>query len=304
LTDPPTELLSYPIAVMFVTLIGEHFLNRRYALSEAVRVYGLLQEEYEEKILQIARDEFKWNIRQDTRNIDCTLHNLKLCFTDYLEVASGFHEAKWKLVNRVMEAGYVSITGIEAARLLQVEVEKWISERVSTPSNFPLPQTLKARLDEIRKVFEENRSKLGGVSLPSEVINEAFPPCINYCLEGLLAGRRASHMERFALTSFLVNIGMPINQMVTFYTDVTDFDESLTRYQIEHIAGLKGNRTKYTPPTCNTLRTHGVCRNPDAICKRISHPLNYYRRKAWLIQKREEDKASEESEPLNTARDE
>jgi len=56
-------------------------------------------------------------------------------------------------------------------------------------------------------------------------------------------------MERFALTTFLVNIGMPIDQMVSFYTDVTDFDESKTRYQIEHIAGLKGNRTKYTPPT-------------------------------------------------------
>ena len=118
LADPQTELLSYPIAVMFVTLIGEHFLNRRYALSEAVRVYGLLQEEYEEKILQIARDEFKWKIRQDPRNIDGVLHNLKLFFTDYLDVASGFHEAKWKLVNRMMEAGYVSITGIEAARLL------------------------------------------------------------------------------------------------------------------------------------------------------------------------------------------
>jgi DNA primase large subunit len=105
-------------------------------------------------------------------------------------------------------------------------------------------------------------------------------------------------MERFALTSFLVNIGMPIEQMVSFYTEVTDFDESLTRYQIEHIAGLKGNRTKYTPPTCNTLRTHGVCRSPDSLCKKIVHPLSYYRRKAWGIQKREERKAKE-AESLN-----
>jgi DNA primase large subunit len=219
------------------------------------------------------------------------MYNLKLGFRDYLRVAAGFHEAKWKLVNRMMEAGYISITGIEAARLIQVEVEKWVSERVAIPSSFHLPETLQKRLDEIRKVFEENRSKLGGSSLPKEVVNEAFPPCINYCLEGLLAGRRASHMERFALTSFLVNIGMPIDQMVNFYTDVTDFDESLTRYQIEHIAGLKGNKTKYTPPTCSTLRTHGVCRNPDSICKSIVHPLSYYRRKAGYLQRREDEKA-------------
>jgi DNA primase large subunit len=189
---------------------------------------------------------------------------------------------------------------------MQVEVEKWVNERVLTPSNFPLPLPLQTRLDEIKKVFEENRSKLGGSALPDEVINEAFPPCINYCLEGLMAGRRASHMERFALTTFLVNIGMPIEQMVSFYTEVTDFDESKTRYQIEHIAGLKGNRTKYTPPTCNTLRTHRVCRNPDRICDRINHPLSYYRRKIWGMQRRAEEEAArlaeKESEPSNTAK--
>ncbi len=304
LTEPQTELLSYPIAVMFVTLIGEPFLNRRYALSEAVRAYNILQDEYEEKLLKIAQEEFGWDIRQDPENIDGVMHNFKIRFQDYLRVASGFHEAKWKLVNRKMEAGYVAITGIEAARLMQVEVEKWVNERVATPSSFPLPKTLQTRLDEIRKTFDENRSKLGGRALPDEVINEAFPPCINYCLEGLLAGRRASHMERFALTSFLVNIGMPLDQMVSFYTSVTDFDESLTRYQIEHIAGMKGNRTKYTPPTCNTLRTHGICRNMDGICKTVNHPLSYYRKKALRVQKREEEKSTEEAESLNTATEE
>jgi DNA primase large subunit len=113
-------------------------------------------------------------------------------------------------------------------------------------------------------------------------------------------------MERFALTSFLVNIGMPVDQMVSFYTDVTDFDESMTRYQIEHIAGLKGNRKKYTPPTCNTLRTHRVCRNADRICERINHPLSYYRRKVWMMQRRAEEEtvrqAEKESETSNTAK--
>jgi len=306
LVDPQTELLSYPIAVMFVTLVSEQFLNRRFSLSEAVRAYSLLQKEDEDKILEIAINEFHWDIKEDIETIDGDVMNLKLSFSDYLRLAAGFHEPKWKLVNRKMEAGYVALTDKESARLMQVEVEKWVNERVATPSNFPLPLPLQTRLDEIKKVFEENRSKLGGSALPDEVINEAFPPCINYCLEGLMAGRRASHMERFALTSFLVNIGMPVDQMVSFYTDVTDFDESLTRYQIEHIAGLKGNRTKYTPPTCNTLRTHRVCRNPDRICDRINHPLSYYRRKIWMMQRRAEEEAEKEaekeSETSNTAK--
>ncbi|MBT7345781.1 DNA primase large subunit PriL [Candidatus Bathyarchaeota archaeon] len=305
IVDPQTELLSYPIAVMYVTLVSEQFLNRRFSLSEAVRAYSLLQKEDEVRILDIAINEFDWDIKEDIETIDGDVMNLKLSFSDYLRLAAGFHEPKWKLVNRKMENGYVALTDKESARLMQVEVEKWVNERVATPSDFPLPLPLQTRLDEIRKVFEENRSKLGGSALPDEVINEAFPPCINYCLEGLMAGKRASHMERFALTTFLVNIGMPIDQMVSFYTEVTDFDESKTRYQIEHIAGLKGNRTKYTPPTCNTLRTHRVCRNPDRICDRINHPLSYYRRKIWGIQRRAEEdaarQAKEEAETSNKA---
>jgi DNA primase large subunit len=81
---------------------------------------------------------------------------------------------------------------------------------------------------------------------------------------------------------------------VQLYVSVTDFDEALTRYQIEHIAGLKGARTRYTPPTCNTLRTHGICRNQDAICKTVTHPLSYYRRKVRRLQRKEE------AEPSNT----
>jgi DNA primase large subunit len=284
LTDPLTELLSFPVAIMFVSSIGEHYLNRRYSLAEAVRSYSLLQQEYEERIIQIAETEFNWDIKRDPETIDGVLHTLKLSFNNYLEVASTFHEPKWKLVNRNLDTGFVSLTGIEAARLLQVEVEKYVRHRVDVPLQIKLPEELQKRKVRVSKVFEENRAKLGGSSLPEEVINKAFPPCMRYCLEGLLSGRRASHMERFGLTSFLVNVGMPIDDMVQLYTSVTDFDEALTRYQIEHIAGLKGNRTKYTPPTCATLRTHGICRENDSICKRVKHPLAYYRIKARRLE--------------------
>ena len=299
LADPLTELLSYPVAAMFVSQINENFLSRRYSLAEAVRVYNLLQEENVSSVIQIGREEFGWEIIRDPENIDGVVHMFKIRFPDYLRASSGFHEPKWKLVNRKMENGYVSITSSEAARLLQVEVENWVKDRVQTPSNFTLPEQLQERLDDIRMVFEENRSKMDRGGLPPEVINEAFPPCMNYCLEGLLSGRRASHMERFGLTSFLVNVGMPIDDMVRLYVSVTDFDESLTRYQIEHIAGLRGNRTKYTPPTCATLRTHGICRNMDSICKSVVHPLSYYRKKAKEVQKKKEAE-TEESEKSNT----
>ena len=59
----------------------------------------------------------------------------------------------------------------------------------------------------------------------------------------------------------------------------SDYNERLTRYQIEHIAGERGSGTKYTCPPCSVLQTHGVCKNRDETCRRIYHPLAYYKRK-------------------------
>ena len=280
LSNPIIELLSFPIANMFVTIIEDEFLSRRYALSEAVRIYKLLVEESEERIIHIATQELSWDIQLDRSTIDGQSFNYSLSFNDYLNAASGFREKKWKLINRLMVEGYVKISKIDAARLIQFEVEDFIQENVSQHVNISLPEPVHDFLEKITKVFEENRNRIGEKSLPKEVLNEAFPPCMKYCLESLLAGRRASHMERFGLTSFLVHVGMNINRIIELYNSVTDFDESMTRYQIEHIAGLRGTRTKYTPPTCSTLRTHGICRNKDALCEKIKHPLAYYRNKA------------------------
>jgi DNA primase large subunit len=279
LDDYMTELLSFPIAVMFVSVKGEPFLNRRYALAEAVRVYFLLQEEERGKLAEIARDDLSWDLRDSDERYDGVLYDFRLHFRDYLKSSESFHEDKWKLVNRIVKNGYVLLTQREVSRLIQGEVELLIKERLK-PLKLNVPEPFQRRLDHISRVFEENRRRLGGEDLPSEVINEAFPPCIRYCMEGLLAGRRASHMERFALTSFLITVGMPLDSLVDLYTSVSDFDASMTKYQVEHIAGVRGNRTKYTPPLCDTLRTHGICRNKDDICERVKHPLSYYRAKA------------------------
>jgi len=276
-TPEIVDVLSFPAAIMFVTAVGEFFLARRFALAEARRVYGLLRREKEPRVAFMGRNEFDWNMRQVQLVADGHAYRFELHFGDYLRNASSFREDKWKLVNRLMRNGYVLLTSVEATRLIQVEVERLILDLVTKHGRITLPPAHRERVDRITKLFEENRAGIGGEELPSEVVADAFPPCMRRAFEGLTSGRRASHMERFALTSFLVNAGMDLERIVKLFISVTDFDEQLTRYQIEHIAGMRGRRTRYTPPSCATLRTHGVCYNPDELCGRIKHPLAYYR---------------------------
>lgn len=279
LSNYPIEYTSYPVAIMFVKALGDRFLYRRYATAEAKRASKLLREERDTKLLFLARESFGWRI---TPSGDAGRY-LFLHFIDYMRNASGFREAKWKLVNRAVRDGNVRITKVEAARLMESEVEKRILEGLLAGDEVKLPEQLGSHLREIERTLEENRGKIRMEALPSEVIMEAFPPCMRRAYEGPLSGRRASHMERFALTSFLINIGMDVEKIVKLFVSVSDFDEGLTRYQVEHIAGLRGGRTKYTPPTCSTLRTHGLCIEPDDLCRGVRHPLSYYRIKVRSI---------------------
>lgn len=275
LDNPEREMLSFPVALMFVSLIGDPFLDRRYSLAEGKRAYRLLREEREDVIAEVAK-EFNWDLKPREVELDGRVYSFELHFSHYLKNASGFHEGRWKLVNRLMTGGYVLLTKVEAARLLQCEVEDLILRRVSRHRRVELPEALEERVERLRKLLEKHRGRIGGEALPETVAVDAFPPCIIRVFEIIVSGRKASHMERFALVSFLLNAGMSIEETTELFTSVSDFDPEMTRYQVEHIAGLRGSRTRYRPPNCDTLRTHGICQSPDALCNRVRNPITYY----------------------------
>jgi DNA primase large subunit len=122
--------------------------------------------------------------------------------------------------------------------------------------------------------------------MPERVVMEAFPPCIKRVYERVAGGRPASHIGRFALTSFLLNIGMSEEDIFKFFRSVSDFNERMTRYQVEHIAGTRGSGTRYAPPNCATLRTHGICISSESECKGAVNPLICYKKKLDKLPKK------------------
>lgn len=272
------EILSFPIAVMMVSTTKDVLLKRRYALAEAKRAYNLLKQEPKDKVMQTA-NAFKWKIRSATsEHSDFALH-----FTDFLRNTTGFHESKWKLINRSMLNGEVRLSKAEVARLLAEEVRKHVEKKLDTKIEFELPQEIAKHLERLEQLFQSIRGKMRLEETPKEAVFDAFPPCIHELHKNALAGRHISHVGRFALTAFLINSGMNVENVVDCFRSASDFNERMTRYQAEHIAGGRGSRTKYVPPKCETLRTHGVCPGMDEICRQIRHPLAYYRRKLRTV---------------------
>jgi DNA primase large subunit len=284
LTKDEVELLSFPVAVMMIIYLKDKLLKKRYALAEAKRAYHLLRQENEEKITTIAK-RFNLSTKQVNtyiKNLETTSSGFYLDFANYLKNTGIFHERKWKLVNRTMQHGEVQVTKDEVARLVAEEIRAHMEEKLDVMTDLELPQDVVDRIEKLRQRHLALR-KMQEEEMPKETVVDAFPPCVQKLYKTALEKGHLSHIERFTLTSFLLNAGMPVEKVVECFRPASDFSEKMTRYQVEHIAGGRGAGQKYVPPKCDTLRTHGICTGGDEICERAWRPLRYYQRKIRLM---------------------
>jgi DNA primase large subunit len=273
------ELLSYPFSRILVSCIDDSFLTRRYCLAEAVASYKLLKTSDLDFLEEFASDFSVYPDRSDT--------GFKLHFTSYIRMASSLKAIEWKLVNRKLHHGNVNVSKEEFSRLLQELIKERVEHNLPMPVNEELVESCESYLVEIRELLEERKSTFGDSEFES-VETDLFPPCITHAIANTQAGVNLAHSMRFAMTAFLLTIGMTVDDIMNLFTASPDFDIEKARYQIEHIAGSSG--THYKPPSCSTMQTYGNCYAPDEMCKKISHPLNYYSRKVWF-RKRDAQKA-------------
>jgi DNA primase large subunit len=274
--DYEIEIFSFPIAVLLVVGTEESFIKNRYALAEAKRASALLMDEEKEKLLDVANN-FGWDARL-VNDFSLQPYTFVIRFPVFLKNATGFHDTNWKLVNHLLIDGEVYLTEREVSRLLEEEVRKYIEERFDTKIK-SLPQAIMTRVNRLRQLAVEKQEQIRHQEMPERVVMEAFPSCIKGVYDRVAAGRPASHLGRFALTSFLLSVGMNAEDVFQFFRSVSDFNERMTRYQVEHIAGSRGSGTKYTPPNCSTLRTHGICISPEPECNGAVNPLICYKKK-------------------------
>lgn len=276
------EILAYPAALMLIALAGDERAQRRYALAESKRAYELLRQESSDLLMQIAQRTFSWNAKIVDREIGESLYEFALSYPDYLRNAVKIRDPDWKLTNRVLERGYVYCGKDEFARLLKEEVESRVLSRIMGRYE-TAPDSIAPRVHRIRGIVGARAQIYGMEEAPKAMLAAAMPPCMKALVANLTSGKQVPHMGRFALTSFLSNIGVPDDEILRMLRASPDFNERIARYQVEHISGKRGGRKKYTTPNCKTMKTHGLCINPDEVCATISNPLAYYRKKARMI---------------------
>ncbi|MFB5624050.1 MAG: DNA primase [Nitrosopumilus sp.] len=239
----PREVFSFLLAIVLLKLSGMHTLIKRFALAEARRA-----EKYLEKDLANISDESKNQLA--IRVID-DLFSVQveksddyfiIPVSDYLKHSINFHEREWKLINRHVENGQVFLSPHETVRLIRKELGTYINSKIinaKTPTMIP--------------GFEDSVNKL--VSLSKKfttytVTTGEYPPCVKHAIDILEKGENLPHSGRFMLATFLLSKGQTVQQIAPLFKNAPDYNERVTLYQLNHLAGTSGSGTQYSCPSC------------------------------------------------------
>jgi DNA primase large subunit len=268
------ELLEYVVSRIIVSCVNDSHLIKWYALAEAIKTNRELENENVKFVLNVAA-ELGANALVDNSFI-------KVHFTDYLRYSSQIRGMEWKLVNRDLVDGCVLLPKEKFTRLLREVLRMKFELELPLPVTKEIISAFQSDVKEIKNKVEVKKKTFEAKGFGKMSITK-MPPCMRHMLGMIQGGENLSHMGRFSLTAFLRVVGASSEDIIKIFATAPDFNESKTRYQVEHITGVI-SRTEYTPPSCSTMKSHGICYNPDNICmqKWMSHPLKYYRWKERL----------------------
>lgn len=279
------EITSFPVAVMMVAGVNDDTLKKRYALFEAKKMANCLGKERDETVLMVAKF-FKWKKITPflARGVtpDVSIDKYKIHFVNYLNNATSslVHDTRWKLVNHLLDKGHMEVTKKELCRLLQEEIQRYI-EQLAVGKLPRIPQNIQDTIEELKAEYSKIKPHIDEFEKIRTFAEESeYPPCVQSFYKKMSQRQHLSHIERFALVTYLLHQGISADVVVNIFTSLSDYRKDLTRYQVEHLAGKRGSGTTYIPPNCATLRTHGVCvASNDPICQTIKNPLTYHLKK-------------------------
>ena len=276
--DATKELLSYPVARMMVSAVADAGFVRRYAIAESKKANERLRNESDQFLMDVAA-ELGLSVAKEDGGFAVT-------FADFLRFSATMRSKSWKLVNQNIVNGRVLVSKARLSRIVEQMLTEKISSELPLEVNDQVLDAFRSTTDGIKEILEEKRKekKTEGMGRLS-IVN--LPPCMKKLLEMIRAGENVPHSGRFAMVAFLHTLGMDSQEILDTFSTAPDFDPSKSEYQIKHITGeISG--TEYTPPECSTMRSYGICFDPDELCGdgRIKHPLMYYRIKGRKFRSR------------------
>lgn len=268
------ELLSYPVARVLVSLLEDPRVIDAYASAEAKTARHRLSADLTTADSLQSVDRGGMTVERVLAEFDLTDavdrvgDGFRLAVPAYLRLASDREGQQWRLVERDVAGGVVSVTETELLALLETALQHRVAEGLP----LAVPEEIADGLAAERARLEEMLTDYDFATSYDRVDPAAFPPCISTLRERAQAGETLSPPAQFTLVSFLAALGLDAGQIVEF-TD-GGLDRESVAYQLAHIRGDRG--IVYAPPGCAVIEAYGFCAENDPGCAEAEHPLAYY----------------------------
>lgn len=287
------EILAFYILASIIKLLRDRKLESIVAVTYAKHAYRNLVNESVNVLVKIANMlGIKTDMPRNYPLIPTEIRRNKPLYEprpisvdlkDYLRLTAKrlARDPKYALTNQIVHGGLVYLNKEIFTRILEEAIQHKIMDIINKIE--VEEDKFKNIVDHAKNILDEigwSEKRMLDIELEKStegIIDfESFPPCIKILLDRLNSGENLGHHERFATAAFLARIGMNVDSMLEFFKNAPDFNEKIARYQLEHIAGLRGSRKKYLPYNCETMKTLNLCpineqcvggRNPLAVYK-------------------------------------
>ena len=177
------------------------------------------------------------------------------------------HNIKYEEDEDKVYEGFSYIVDLSGKRI-RMEDFDWGSYEPLDPSSIELYEFSAVDLPQI-KVVVASRPRVSKAAaskprLPEDPADldkhDAVPPCIRNIVQALKSSGDPDHNQRLALVWYLRWVGYSVDAVVDLFKRFAkDFNEKVTRYQVEFAFGLRGRGAGYLPPSCGWMTQHGVC---------------------------------------------
>lgn len=154
----------------------------------------------------------------------------------------------------------------------------------------------------IKKAFNLGNTE----QIMQKVPEELFPPCIKLMLQGMKDGKKRS---LFILINYLTSLGWNYDEIKERLHEWNKLNPEQLRETliVTHLNYHKQQKKNVLPPNCpghastSYYKDLGLC-HPDGLCQRIKNPVQYAKKRAWILnqeqsKKKKEKKSIKKDEP-------
>lgn len=260
-----TELVAFPIAKMFVSLMRVPNMFEKFSRMIQKNVFLELINAVNPRDLciELVDDlEINYSLSEE----DGFFASIPLL--TYLSIY--FTDSETKLVNKPLVKGQVLLTENDFARFIsEIAYAKVFSslpiDKIQIPKEI---QALSKSIDSQLVVIEKKNfdAKMLGKINPN-----LFPPCMSALYLDQLAGKKLSYFARLTLASFLYKLGMSKTELLSLLSKSPDFDKKVAEYHVDRIFDKD-----LSPPGHKKIEEYALATPACAKECKGRHPVQYY----------------------------